>query len=682
MISEMETTLNGSLGTPSNPKKGSTCNLLLKNLILKETNEKVIDDFYNPNLKLYVYPLIWSNYNAPIQYPSMDNDEWSESARMILSENNSRELIEGNLPMVSLPIEAEDFEINLLLLAITFKDKGIIKYKIFDKIKQVVKKSDLNKLIKQSSQKNAEKIEQCIEKLRVNLLKLSEYLNSVECLVRYHSKSPKPETIITLCDKSLQTKISIEMKGVDYERFRLAERTGMPDLNGTRLLYERTRGSLDDLEKAIKPVHLINSVSGDIESILFALPATSNGIERENYLNVVRELVKVMPGVKVIILIEMDKDETDAEDWEKQVEAEIKSLEMAIPSKSNTTIEVIERNIRGFDNSFTVWAQDALIPATGMDNTKYLLTSKNSKRQDRRNDGSIASRVAESNLGYTLRPFNFQLEGGNVLVADDFILIGKDEVKHNGDYTTENDFLNKFKRYIGDKRKVIFIEVSDKTYEKPKEVVFSEEKERTIGEIFKLQTYYHRIYKWRGLEQPIFHIDVFMTLLGYNEAQEYELLIGEPVAGFDYHSDEIDDEIRSVFYYQLKDAQERINECIEQLTITFEQEMKQSLKIHRNPLPLTFYNAGLNYYWYWATYNNCLIQNGKHKTVWLPTYGHHDKFNPHWSHLKQYDEENKKIFKKLGFNPHLLNTDFNFFAQKNGSLHCLSKSIERTILLT
>jgi|GEM_PF-2480519 len=687
MTSVMETTLkhstNGAFhdNRPSNSQKGSTCNLLLKNLILKEASEKVIDNFYDPNLKLYIYPLVWSNDDDTIQYPSMNNDELTESARMILGENNSRELIEGNIPITSLSIGTEGFEVNLLLLAITFKDKGIIKHKIFDKIKQIVKKSDLNKLIKTSPKKDTKKTELFIQNLKVDLLKLSKYINNIEYLVHYRNKQPKPDTIITLNDKSLRLQINMYMKEVNYVSLQLSKNSGMPNMNGKRLLYERTRGSLGDLEKVTKPLSITNSVSGNIESILFALPIKSKGSERKNYLNVVRESIKVMPGVKIIMLIEMNKNETDAKAWKKQVAEEIKSLKDAIPPQNNTTLEVIKRDIIDSEESFSTWAQDAVIVGTDEANMKYLLTAKNPKREDRRNDGSIASRVAEHGLGYTLRKFDFQLEGGNVLVADDFILIGKDEIRHNGKYTTEKEFLNKFKQHIGDKRKVFFVQSSEHKPEDIPEEVFFEKRnlERHLGEKYTSKSngkeYTHHIHDWSGEIQPIFHIDVFITLLGYNKNNEYEILVGQPEAGFNIKNETNEDLIR-IFNNQMFHTQIRINECIENLERSFNSFGKQ-IKIIRNSLPLTYKKDGYEHHWYWATYNNCLIQNGKNKTVWLPTYGHPTRVNPHWKELKEYDTKNYEKFRKMGFDVHFINTDFHRLAQKNGSFHCISKCLSR-----
>lgn len=672
MVSEMNTTIkymtNGAFYENAKPNKNtkSTCNLVLKNLILNTSTSNIIDDFYNPNLKLYVYSLSWTNTTQPVQCSVLNNEELAESARMILGENNTRELIDSNMPLCTWRIEDGLSKIHLLLFAITFKkSKEIIRDKLFDKIERIVKKSDLNKFVRQSSEREVQKIDNLIEKLRTDILQLSECIDQVEPLI-YHQNIQANSTIISLENSLLNTEINILMN-----RNLLMN---IPDSNGVKLIRKVTR-NFKHLEEVAVPMSLGNSVSGDIEVILFALPATMAEGAREGYLNIIREFVKTAFNMHLIMVVEIDADKWDIEASEKQVERETQLLKAAIPSENNIKLKVVKRKVQRAEDSFSMWIQDALIPATTKEGKKYLL-SPHSTREEKRNDGSIAKKVADSELGYHLHTFDMQLEGGNVLVADDFILVGMDEVLDNR--MSKEGFQKKFKGYTGDERPVIFVEVPPKKYKKPKDVRFSERKERAIGEGLYMQKYHHTIYNWRGVRQPIYHLDVFMTPLGYDESGNYELLVGCPVAGFDYEAYDMENHIRKVFSYQLEDAQKRIDDCIERLKKTFTQQLKKSLKIHRNPMPLTFKQRGNNYNWYWATYNNCIIQNGMQKTVWLPTYGHGDEYNPHWNYLKQYDKENQKKFDELGFTPHLLNLDFHPFAEKNGSLHCLTKSILTT----
>lgn len=675
MVSVMDITTKHTNGvffktTPPKENTKSACNFQLRNLILESSSRAIVEDFYDPNLTLYIYPMAWSSGSKSLQCPSLPNDELAESAKMILSENNTRELIDKDIPVLTLFDASEDFEVHLLLFAVSFRMNDIIRHKLFDKIEQVVRKSDLNKYVKQSSEQDARKIIDLAKELQADLLKLSEYIKQANCLM--YRKGKSADSTITLTNDLLQAKIKMTMSK--------PPKMGIPDMNGERLLPERTRSLSGELERVLSPVSLNYSVSGDIEIMLFALPALCKGFERTNYLGVLQEVIKTMPGVEIIVVMEMDRDTADIEEWEGQVEKEVQLLEAAKPQGKNTTLTIIQKDIKGFDSSFSIWTQDAVIPAKSEDGTKYLLTPLKPKRTERCNDGSIAKSVAGGKSGYHLRTFDFQLEGGNILVADDFILIGKDEVRHNGEGTSAEEFLASFKRNIGDERPVFFVETPFVPYEKPPKMKQAEELERSVGEVLKVKDYYSKIYNWRGEEQPIFHIDVFMTLLGYNENGDYELLVGEPISGFDLQAPDIDEEIRTVFDYQLNDAKQRIDECIENLQTTFKKRLNKTLKIHRNPLPLTFYREGLKYYWYWATYNNCLIQNGTKKTVWIPTYGHDHDFNTHWNYLEKYDIENQEIFNNLGFEAHLLDTDFNFFARRSGSLHCLSQTIKRTVL--
>ena len=683
----MDTTIkhtNGTFYEVKQPKinKESTCNLYLENLILKSVSTDKIKDFFDPDLRLYVYPVAWSNGSKSLECPLMTNDELAESAKMILSSNNTRELIEADIPMFELPLKSEDFEMHILLFIISFKENGIIRNKLFDKVGQTVKKSDLNKSIKRQSKILPENRKQLIEKLRK---KIVENLNEVSEVKCFHYQDTCLKRSITLNHRLLHAKINTDMN----EILRKAYTCGIPNLNGKRLNHielPQTRDLLESVKESLAPLTLGHSVQGDIGQVLFSLPVTSKDEERAYSLSIITQLLKTMKGVEIIIIVEMDLDEEDAKEWRKMVEKEVKQLKSQIPKDINNTLTIIEKDIVGYDCSFSVWAQDAVIPAVGKDGKNYLLTSNKPKRTDRRNDGSIAISVAGAKPRYHFSDFDFQLEGGNMLVADDFILIGKDEILHNTtddkySKVAEDKFLENFEREIGDERPIFFVKAPYKDYKKPEKMLMDDELERG-GELFEVDDHYSKIYSWRGTEQPIFHIDLFMTLLGYNEAGEYELLVGEPKRGFDINTPGIDADMYALMDYQVKDAKNRINESIQLLQAEIQNRLNIPLKIHRNPLPLTFTGGLVRSHWYWASYNNCIIQNGSNKTVWLPTYGHKDGYDIHLDYLKKYDIENYEAFLKLGYNAHLLDADFNFFAQKGGSLHCLSKSISRNISQT
>jgi len=142
----------------------------------------------------------------------------------------------------------------------------------------------------------------------------------------------------------------------------------------------------------------------------------------------------------------------------------------------------------------------------------------------------------------------------------------------------------------------------------------------------------------------------------------------------------LEEKTKELFDYQLRDTILRIKECRENL----ERDLQKNgikYEIIRNYLPLTYERNGLDISWYYASYNNCVIEivDAKNRTVWLPSYGtDKDENNEHWNYLKKYDKEHVELFEKYDFQVHLFNQDFHFLARKNGSLRSMTKCISRS----
>ena len=166
------------------------------------------------------------------------------------------------------------------------------------------------------------------------------------------------------------------------------------------------------------------------------------------------------------------------------------------------------------------------------------------------------------------------------------------------------------------------------------------------------------LYAGTGYHQPIFHIDMFVSLTGRSPSGRYRLLVGSPA--------EAD---RVLGRQPLPHA---MSEVFDDVARELE---AQGFEVLRNPLPLTYVDdpEERERFWYFATSNNCLVQiddaEGNH--VWLPTYGHGA-----WSELAATDDANRRLWEELGFTIHLL-ADFNVFAQNLESVHCIKKYLAR-----
>jgi hypothetical protein len=190
-----------------------------------------------------------------------------------------------------------------------------------------------------------------------------------------------------------------------------------------------------------------------------------------------------------------------------------------------------------------------------------------------------------------------------------------------------------------------------------------------------------------GTYQPIFHIDMFITLVSADT-----VLVGSPALG---------DELlgrRSPF--GLHDVYDRIAA----------QLADKGLRVQRNPLihrPVIgpyFTVVELRFManqpgnealldavndllvlgakesdiarvrtWHHLTWNNCLVEDGDAvgRHVYLPTYGHYPN-----EQLAPVDCEMNALRERLGVDVHLL-ADFTAFARRQGVVHCIKKYLRR-----
>ena len=211
------------------------------------------------------------------------------------------------------------------------------------------------------------------------------------------------------------------------------------------------------------------------------------------------------------------------------------------------------------------------------------------------------------------------LSGGNCLVGEDYWLVGADSVAQS----------------------VAFLPADRKNRESAQESIaaidrrrlevvgysYADLKNRGIGpchESALLKT--AEIVVASELKQPIFHLDLFLTITGETVHGKPLLLVGEPVSpGPDAGLPDRN------YSPQLAAV------CCRLRTAGFE--------IMRNPvavLPERRSGGGRRF---WRSYNNVILQNRPDRVVWLPQFA-----DVEWPELRQLDEENTRIWRDcLGF---------------------------------
>lgn len=325
--------------------------------------------------------------------------------------------------------------------------------------------------------------------------------------------------------------------------------------------------------------------------------------------------------------------------------------------------------------SFTVWAEDAFVVVEDLDAKPPVTYLLEPNEFPRAGDLVLADLVAQgTDLQASQVPLIFQ--GGNVLIGDDFVFIGRDYLDESVDRIADQGSVETFpdqgtrveqEAFV----KQLFADTLDAT--RSFHFLGSTPSERPPDAIVKDEDgafWIDRVSAGRGSAQPIFHIDMFITLLGQGSDGRYRVLVGDPRLADD----------RLKWPHVDHDLHGEFDEIANSLA-------ELGFDVHRNPLPYTFavdrnprevqtsdgktVKVEGTRNWYHATTNNCLVQiDGDKHDVWVPTYGH--GMPP----LAATDDANRVVFEGFDFTVHQLG-DFNPFALRLGALHCIKKYLAR-----
>jgi len=318
--------------------------------------------------------------------------------------------------------------------------------------------------------------------------------------------------------------------------------------------------------------------------------------------------------------------------------------------------------------NFTLWAEDPYLVNIDKDQNVWLVEPSELVRGA---DRYLADIVVESGTpGLKRRASPLFFRGGNTLVGDKFILIGGDTLDacwasvfdpeagprqpsdifdHTKDIRKFID--NQFKQQLDWDRPFIAVGSNRQIQGE----ILCEEFDND-GESWT-QTLYSGNSK--GTTQPIFHIDMFVSLVGPDpdSKKKFHLFVGDPRLAADILCMDLPDHaLASVF----DDIAENLK--------------NSGFRVTRNPLPLTYADDPKSRHrlWYYATSNNVMMQSTPtSKIVWMPTYGHGI-----WNELAKTDAANTKLWNEAGYEVRPLG-DFHPVAENLGAMHCIKKYLAR-----
>ena len=416
---------------------------------------------------------------------------------------------------------------------------------------------------------------------------------------------------------------------------------------------------------------LVSSYAGSIDRILFCFPyrMTTDPTLVPGYKSVIAAL---RVGTRFIV-VHNEIGRSIVEGWFAETAHRPENVEL-VPMPDFVQL--------------TDWAEDAYVSLKdASDGSGYLMEPWTFLRSG---DALIADAVEEhTDIAASSAPVIFQ--GGNCLVGDDFWMMGADyfadtllllrdrrppvSVPRGED---DQEFARSlYSTYVDAQRELILVGML-------KPIALRDWVAEHRDGTFLL----HSAADGAGTYQPIFHIDMFVTLIGRNDDGAFEVLIGDPRLADDRLGTKSPFALPEIYDAIAHDLKERgfavsRNPLVHRQTAgetiplgDLRQLAPESMLLALDELakagatadtPVELRN------WHHITWNNCLVENseqsGKH--VYLPTFGHGVNAD-----LAPLDQDMQALWKQLGFEVHAL-ADFNGFAARQGVVHCIKKYVTR-----
>ncbi len=386
---------------------------------------------------------------------------------------------------------------------------------------------------------------------------------------------------------------------------------------------------------------LVASADGAMARLLLTIPSYAvQGGSDNPYGVVYRDLLAKLPDQTELVILTHDAAADSVRGW-------LSAARRGAPAQVIATDDFL---------GFSVWAEDAYVVVDPDGGGIHAFVEP--AAFPRYGDALIADQVsAAAGLGLYQAPLH--LQGGNVLVGDDFFFVGIDyplltfeegiltAPTRDGEDALLRDV---YRRYLDAER--TFVAVGT-TLPVP----------AAAQRRFQLQgaTWTEEIYAGNapGTRQPIFHIDMFVSLAGRGADGRYRVLVGDPREAARLIGEPLQPHaMASVFDDIARDLARR------------------GYDVTRTPLPLVYADdPGTRLRsWYFATSNNVLVHApaGERPTVFIPTYAH----GPFAETLATTDRRNAEIWDGLGYDVVGLE-DFHPFAINLGAAHCIKKYLAR-----
>jgi len=362
---------------------------------------------------------------------------------------------------------------------------------------------------------------------------------------------------------------------------RVNDRHGVPKKSGKVILtmfdYLEVVRNLDEPE-------LVSSIHGPIKRILFTIPGKifreQNTAIGEKSAILFQYLLKTLSVHAKILIITNESAQDSLNNWIQKFNINAKSIPVADTM------------------NLSIWAEDSYCICYDLqDAENYIvepLPFPNAQID-------IADTTADKDKGLILKEVELHFEGGNMLIGDDFWLIGKDSINHSildGCITniqageTEMEAAKRIYKLNLDHHRDLHIIGSDL------EVPTSEERDIQTVDLGKKCWNGWREILYKGnkseTQQPMFHLDMFISLAGRNENGKYQILVGSPKLAAELLDEPL--------------PEGNMQKIFDNIACNLKNE---GFDVIRNPMPLIYDDNDRDKIreWYFASANNVLLQD-------------------------------------------------------------------------
>ena len=386
---------------------------------------------------------------------------------------------------------------------------------------------------------------------------------------------------------------------------------------------------------------LIQSAEGAIEALVLTMPAFALVGEDNPLWKAYKDLILKLPPYTSLYIIVHASVQEKLQEWLEEQSLVSRATIYTVPAQYEKTS----------------WVEDEYKLVRDAKDGKVYMVQPHTNRKA---TDEYVCYHASRKFGWERVKVPLYFESGNVLVGDNFFLLGADHavdtfldlnelVPQTKTLSAGKALIEPFQRYLDQNKALFFI---GSALQIPSE----SRREFYVGGEKWTEVVYQR--NKEGTAQPMSYLNLFLSLAGRNGDGRYRVLVGDPQLASDLLGN-LTTELATPEVF------DNIAEVLDRL----------GFKVIRNPLPLIYVDDEEERVrkWYFASYNNALVEikGEEEKTVWLPTYGHGN-----WQELEVTDNENEAIWQRLGFQVIRL-TDHHPFAAYSGSVQLINRFIRK-----